>query len=138
MHVLGAVGPFEPADGEMPAGHVLKVVEEHEIDGGTTGGTEDGNGLSGGFFGDLHAEAAGDLSNQADEWWGPVGYDAFLGDEPGGFRNGGGEGDPHGIITMAARVAGFADAAEGQDLEASEFGQWVADFFAFAAGDVGD
>ena len=51
----------------MPAGHVLKMVDENQIDRGATSGTDYGYGLRGEFLGNGYAESRGDLGDQLND-----------------------------------------------------------------------
>ncbi len=51
LHRLRAMQPLQPPHDEMSARHVLKMVNEQRVDDRAANGSNDGHGLSGGFFG---------------------------------------------------------------------------------------
>src|SRR6516164_10853960 len=66
-HGVDAVDAFEPADGEMTARHILKVLDEAEIDGRAAHCTDHRDSLRRHLLGYDDTEARGDLRQEADE-----------------------------------------------------------------------
>src|SRR5687767_4854405 len=65
FHSLLPILRFESFDDEVTAGHVLKMVDEEDVDGGAGGCTDHRQRLRGGLFGNDHAEARGDRANKS-------------------------------------------------------------------------
>ena len=58
-----AVNPLQAPNDEMAPGHILKMIDEEGVDEGTTGCADGGNGLCGGLFRHLDAEAFSNLDD---------------------------------------------------------------------------
>src|SRR5512139_2229099 len=64
---LGAVGSLQPAHDEVPAGHVLKMVDEEEVYHGTPGSSQDRNRLGDRLLGNGHPKAGSHLGYEPDD-----------------------------------------------------------------------
>jgi len=50
LHHLHPINLFQPPNDEVPAGHILKMIDEERVDHRAAGRTENRNGLRGGLF----------------------------------------------------------------------------------------
>lgn len=122
----------------MAFGHFLEVIHERDIDGGTGGGADDGDGFGGDLFGDHHAEAGGEGGEEADGGGGGFGGGSATDGGGGGFGDQFGEGGADGPVGRFGGVIGSGIAAEGKDLEAGESIFDTAEVMSLAGGDLGD
>ena len=74
------------------------MVGEHDVEGEAADGSGDGDHLGGGLFGDLEAEARGDLGEERDERGCAFPGEALLSDVGGGFAGDLGEGGAGGVV----------------------------------------
>lgn len=122
----------------MAFGHFLEVVHEGDVDGGTGGGADDGDGLGGDLFGDDDAEAGGEGGEEAYGGGGGFGGGSAADGGGGGLGDQLGEGGADGPVGGFGGVVGAGIAAEGEDLEAGESVFDAAEVVALAGGDLGD
>src|SRR5262245_34490847 len=120
VHEVLAVGPLEPTDDEVAAGHVLKVLDERVIHGGASQRADHRDSLRRRFLRHYHAEARRDLRDEANEDRATFLDDTALGDEARGLRHAFCEHAAHRVVPALGRVAGPRPPAQGEDLDAGE------------------
>src|SRR6516164_3859182 len=104
-HGVDAVDAFEPADGEMTARHILKVLDEGEIDGRAAHCTDHRDSLRRHLLGYDDTEARGDLRQEADEEGSAFADRALVYGEVGNFDQPAGEHCAnHEIVGLRARL----------------------------------
>ena len=106
-HNVFAVGPFEPANDEMPSRHVLEMFDEHVVDGSTAKRTDDGKGLRCDFLRHRHSKPGRHLRDEAHKDRAAFLDEAALGDEARRFGHAPREHSSRREIAALGRVDGI-------------------------------
>jgi hypothetical protein len=119
-HGILPVLPFQFADGKVRLGHILEVVDEKQIDRGSSGRPHNWQRLRRDLLGHHHAEAGRDLGNQPHKHWSAfLGYAAFA-DKRDRLGHRFRQSCSNGIIRSFGAIVLSGAACEREDLKAGQ------------------